>query len=474
MLQAILDVIRSLQVVSGSQMADALDIWMNGELVGVWSQTRSGTAVFQYDPSWLRSPQSRPLSLSLPILPGNGAHRGNYVAAWFDNLLPDSAPIRERIRYRFHTASESTFDLLAAIGRDCVGAVQIMPTGEDPGDVKQIVSEALQREEIARLLRGVTVSQGFGFEDTDAFRISIAGAQEKTALLRVGNDWHLPHGPTPTTHILKLPLGLIGNVRADMRDSIENEWLSLNFLSQLGFPVAETEIATFADDVSEERCLIVKRFDRFLVATTPNTAPWILRLPQEDFCQATGTPADRKYEASGGPGIETSLELIAAGENPITDALAFCKIQLAFWLLAAPDGHAKNFSIFLKRQGYALTPFYDVVSAWPVIGHAPNQWPIQKVELAMGLRGKSTHRELNRISVRHWESLALRSGVDNAFGEMVQMVEDANRAMASVIEILPRGFPDYVSEKISEGVKRQRQHFLDVLALKNTPELSTP
>ncbi len=449
-------------------MADALDIWMNGELVGAWTQTRSGTAVFQYEQGWLQSPQSRPLSLSLPFLPGNAAHRGTYVAAWFDNLLPDSAAIRERIRSRFHTASERTFDLLAAIGRDCVGAVQIMPAGEDPGDVKRIVSDVLQSEEIATLLRGVTTPQAFGgFEKGDAFRISIAGAQEKTALLRLGNDWHLPHGATPTTHILKLPLGLIGNVRADMRDSIENEWLCLNFLHQLGFPVAETEIATFADDVSEERCLVVKRFDRSVVAKTPNSPPWILRLPQEDFCQATGTPADRKYEAFGGPGIDTSLELIAAGENPIADALAFSKIQLAFWLLAAPDGHAKNFSIFLKRKGYALTPFYDVVSAWPVIGHAPNQWPLQKVELAMALRGESTHRELNRISVRHWETLALRSGVYDAFGEMVRMVEDADRAMASVTRMVPSGFPEYVSDTISEGVKRQRQHFLDVLAHQN-------
>lgn len=441
---------------------------MNGELVGVWSQSRSGTPIFQYHHNWLESPQRRPISLSLPILPGNAAHRGEYVGAWFDNLLPDSTAIRERIRRRFHTRSVQTFDLLNAIGRDCVGAVQIMPAGADPGNAKTIESESIDDAGIARLLRGVTLPQSLGLpEDIDSLRISIAGAQEKTALLRIADEWHMPRGATPTTHILKLPLGLIGNMRADMNDSIENEWLCLNFLRELGFAVADTEIATFADDVSEERALIVKRFDRSFIPQTPSSPAWVLRLPQEDFCQATGTPADKKYEVDGGPGITTSLELIAGGENPIADALAFCKVQLAFWLLAAPDGHAKNFSIFLRRNGYVLTPLYDVVSAWPVIGRGPNQWSFQKVTLAMAVRGKTSHRHLDRISVRHWRQLALRTGESAAFQQMVGLVEEAEVALESLSRKLPRGFPDYVWSSIASGVEHQRKRFLDVLALES-------
>ncbi len=55
--------------------------------------------------------------------------------------------------------------------------------------------------------------------------ISVAGAQEKTALLRIGNDWCIPKGITPTTHIIKLPIGEIRqpNATLDLSQSVDNE-----------------------------------------------------------------------------------------------------------------------------------------------------------------------------------------------------------------------------------------------------------
>ena len=128
----------------------ALDIWMNGERVGVWYASRDGVPVFQYHDEWHRSPRARALSVSLPMLPGNGAHRGMHVASWFDNLLPDSAAIRERVarRLRLHTVAAP--ELLAAIGRDCVGAVQIVPAGTDPGNVRCIEADPLDEAGVAR------------------------------------------------------------------------------------------------------------------------------------------------------------------------------------------------------------------------------------------------------------------------------------------------------------------------------------
>jgi serine/threonine-protein kinase HipA len=433
---------------------------MNGELVGVWYASRAGTPVFRYDDEWPNSPRARPLSLSLPFLPGNEPHRGELVAAWFDNLLPDSTVIRERLRSRFRADSARAFDLLAAIGRDCVGAVQIVPSGENPGDVRRIDADPLREPDVAALLRGVTLPTPFGgHANTDEFRISIAGAQEKTALLQIRGQWHLPKRATPTTHIFKLPLGFIGHMRADMRDSVENEWLCMHLLAALGIPVADTEIGRFADEVGEEKALIVKRFDREFVDDNSG-AEWIIRLPQEDFCQATGTSADNKYETDGGPGIPQGLALLAAGERPAQDALVFAKAQLAFWLLAAPDGHAKNFSIFLRRNGYILTPLYDVLSAWPIVGFGPNEWAHQEIKLAMAIRGKRPHRELNRISARHWRRLALETGVPDAFARMTEMVEAADGAIRTLESSLPPGYPDQVWSAISKGVLHQRQRFL--------------
>lgn len=445
-----------------SSSSRALRIWMNGEPVGRWSANRSGNSIFQYDADWLDSPHVRALSLSLPILPGNQPHSGDKVDSWFDNLLPEAPAVRARLARRFHV-SPTSFELLAAIGRDCVGAVQIATAGHAPVDVQHIDAEPLRDSDVALLLRSVTSTPSFGTDERqDDFRISIAGAQEKTALLLHEGRWHRPHGTTPTTHMLKLPLGLVGNMRMDLRDSVENEWLCMHFLERLGLPVAETSMATFSDEVSQERVLVVKRFDRRQVPATADSPSWIMRLPQEDFCQATGTPASRKYESDGGPGIRQSLELLASSNAP-DDTLVFAKSQLAFWLLAATDGHAKNFSIFLRRDGYVMTPLYDVLSAWPIIGHGVSLLPVQKVELAMGLRGKSLHRGLQKIRVHHWRALASHTGIAGAFDQMTAMVEGAENALVSLEAGLPREFPEPVWSAIAHGVRDQRKRFLAAL-----------
>lgn len=139
--------------------------------------------------------------------------------------------------------------------------------------------------------------------DADDFRISIAGAQEKTALAWIDGRWCLPHGSTPTTHILKLPMGLVGNMKLDLSHSIENEWLCSCILAAYGLTVAECEPLQFED----VKVLAVKRFDRAWLDGP--SGPWLARLPQEDFCQATGTPAALKYESDGGPGIERIMGL---------------------------------------------------------------------------------------------------------------------------------------------------------------------
>lgn len=441
----------------------ALDVWMNGEFVGEWHVTRSGTQTFQYTEAWAHSPHGRALSLSLPIVPGNRTHQGPVVTNWFDNLLPDSKNIRERLSRKFHAGTTNSFDLLSALGRDCVGAVQIVPTGLNPGNVRSIEAQAISDAQVAQKLRGVTTSKLFGIgDDSDDFRISIAGAQEKTALLRLGDKWHIPLGATPTTHILKLPLGLIANLQANMHDSVENEWLCMHFLQALGLPSANTDIATFQDELGEKKALIVQRFDREFSPRTETSAEWITRLPQEDLCQAKGISAERKYESDGGPGVRTALELCTGSETAAQDTLNFAKAQLAFWLLAATDGHAKNFSIFLRRDGYRFTPLYDVISAWPIIGNGPGLLPYQKAKLAMALRGSKPYYLISRIPMRQWRALAAQTGVEGAFDEMRGLVESSETALRRLEPTLPRHFPEHVWRTISDGVARHRRDFLDM------------
>ncbi len=427
---------------------------MNGEMVGTWSRTAADVEVLAYAESWISSPRARPLSLTLPFLPGNEDHRGAHVGSWFENLLPDSSDMLKRIAGRFGVAN-NTRSLLAEVGRDCVGAVQILPLDEIPVASDTLDVAPLTEADVARTLRGVTSNAAFNLDDPsdDAFRISVAGAQEKTALLRLENRWYRTRGTTPTTHILKLPRGLVGNMRLDLEHSIANEWLCLQILKSLGFDVASAEMATFRDDVSTERALVVERFDR----EWRSDRKGLIRLPQEDLCQATGTTPHRKYESEGGPGIHSVVQLLRAGIAPQEDVRTFVLTQLAFWLLAAIDGHAKNFSLFLRRDGYTLTPLYDVLSAWPIIGHGPNTLPIQKAKLAMSIRCKNTHYEIARISTRHWRCLAERTEV--AFSDMETLVANVPTAIEKAHAMLPADFPESVWLAITDGLRQNVARF---------------
>lgn len=431
-------------------MIRTLVVWMNGERVAVWQRpTGRSTHVLRYTEEWASSARVRPLSLSLPITPTLEI-RSDAVGHYFANLLPDSETIRARLARRFGTGTEP-FDLLAAIGRDCVGAVQLLPEDESPVGFDRVEGDPLTPKGVERLLQGA-VSEAAPAELAERdFRISIAGAQEKTALLRWKGRWYLPRQATPTTHIIKLPMGAVGGARQlDLSTSVENEWICGELLRELGLAVARSEMATFGS----QRALVVERFDRERIAEGPHGA-WIARLPQEDFCQATGTPPQRKYEADGGPGMARVLELLRASDEP-QDRATFLRAQLAFWLLAAIDGHAKNFSIFLLRGSrYHLTPLYDVISAWPIIGRGSRRIAPQEAKLAMAVPSTKAHWRLSEILPRHWKALASRHGGARTWEGLLDVVERMERALSAVSDRLPKDFPPSLFDAIAAGCRGQ-------------------
>ena len=436
----------------------ALNAWMNSELVGTWTVDRN-THSFVYAASWLASPKMRSLSLSLPITTSREV-RGDVVAHYFDNLLPDNDRIRERLSRRFGTRSTDAFSLLESIGRDCVGAVQLLPEGTEPVGWNRIDCESLSEKQIEAILRAVPADTGPGAprQDDDLFRISIAGAQEKTAFTRHKGRWCRPHGATPTTHIFKLPIGAGGLVggsrRVDLSDSVQNEWVCAQIVAQLGLPIAPTTMARFGD----EEVLIVERFDRALM----DGGTWIARLPQEDFCQALGVPPRRKYESDGGPGMAKCLQLLAGSADPPQDTLAFQLTQLAFWLMAATDGHAKNHSIFLQPgDSYVMTPLYDIMSMWPYFGDGPSRFNRRQAGLAMAMRAKNAHYKLETIQPRHWHQLAMKHGGPAVWDAMQALVERVGPALAAVEEKLPRGFPGRTWGAISEGMRTEAHRFVE-------------
>lgn len=434
-----------------------LGLWMNGDFVGTWRLDPRAGDVLQYGAEWQAAPHGRPVSLSLPFMPGAVPHRGDVVGAYFDNLLPDSQEIRTRAARRFRARSARAFDLLAEIGRDCVGALQILPDGETPGDVHVQSATPLNESQIASLLRGTVASpvmSGAAPTDQEEFRISIAGAQEKTALAWIDGRWCLPHGSTPTTHILKLPMGLVGNMKLDLSHSIENEWLCSLILAAYGLPVAQCEPLQFED----MKVLAVKRFDR--VWLDGPSGRWLARLPQEDFCQATATPPALKYESDGGPGIERIMAILANSEVPQNDRRTFLIALIVFWMLRAPDGHAKNFSLAIRPKGaYRLTPLYDVMSAWPLIGEGQGQLSEHKIRQAMAIRSTNAHWRMKEVQRRHWLELGKRYGVLDDGGRQMDVVIDGIVArtpgvIAETLAALPRDFPEHVASPILLGLER--------------------
>jgi serine/threonine-protein kinase HipA len=403
---------------------------------------------FTYDAGWAAAKEGRPLSLSIPIGLDDLTVTGQRVENYFENLLPDSDHIRKRIQSKYGTAGRDPFALLAAIGRDCVGALQLLPVGEEPTDVFTIRAKAIPEDEVERILNVATRPSSSLDDEEDELRISLAGAQEKTALTWHRGRWCIPRGSTPTTHIFKLPLGLVGSRELDLTTSLENEWLCSRLLAAYGLRVAECRLARFGTT----NALVVERFDRKL----HESRKYWLRLPQEDFCQVTGSPSSAKYEADGGPGLTEIARILQTSDARDEDLTTLLTTQLLFWMLGATDGHAKNFSIHILPQGrFRLTPLYDVISTWPVVGGKLNQLHEKKLKLAMALRSKNKHYRMVDVRRHHFNASAKLCGLGE---DMEHIIVATLAATPSVIDRvaaeLPEGFPQQVFEPVTQGLKK--------------------
>jgi serine/threonine-protein kinase HipA len=432
-----------------------LNVLMNGRLVGYLRKLTNGAIDFQYAEEWLKTPGARPISLSLPLR--YAAYEGEQVYNFFDNLLPDSEQIRARIQTRFRVPSRQPFDLLAAIGVDCVGAIQLCHEGHPLHHGNVTTAQPLSSVEIAKLLKAYrTVPLGMT-EETEDFRISIAGAQEKTALLWHKGKWCRPSGVTPTSHIFKLPIGFITHHNLDLSSSCENEWLCLEIAKSFGLPTANAQIHQFED----VKVLVVERFDR----RWSKDGTWLMRLPQEDMCQALGVSPNLKYQSDGGPGIDKIMQILLGSKQAEADRETFFRSQVLFWLLAAIDGHAKNFSLYIEPSGgYCLTPLYDAISAYPLM--QAKTIPGQKAKMAMALRGTSQNHYLwSKIQLRHFLATAKASNFSQKKAKQIlsEMLEQVDDVATQVLEKLPEGFPSDISDPILQGMTQLAKQQLDLI-----------
>lgn len=419
-----------------------LNVFFNTRQVGQLTREKSGAIRFAYVDTWLNWQHAFPVSLSLPLR--DDRFTGARVMAVFDNLLPDYEPIRKRVAERVGADGTDAFSLLREIGRDCVGALQFIPDSVSPQLSSGITGRELSDADIDKMLNELDITP-LGIRQDHDFRISIAGAQEKTALLLHDGRWIEPTGTTPTTHIIKPQIGTLSN-GMDLSNSVENEYLCMTLMKAFGLRTAHVEIAVF----NGQNALVIERFDR---TWTKNGL--IARLPQEDCCQALSIAPTRKYQNEGGPGVVDIMSVLRGSDEPGKDRYDFFKSQILFWLIGATDGHAKNFSLALFSQGrFRMTPLYDVLTLQPSFDNGQ----IKRKDFKMAMRvGKSNQYNVDNIRGRHFIDTAIQSGLSrDTVNDIIDDITDTkDSALAKVASSLPRHFPNGILDSVIMAIEHR-------------------
>lgn len=349
-----------------------LHLVSNGDVVGHLDQDDGGTLRL------LVPPTEEAPRLSLSFSPSEEAVRPRITRAWVEGLLPDNEQTREAIARRHGVSVNSPFALLEVIGRDCPGAVQFIPDPEI-GEPREEVLIPIDEHEIADRLHALRTSPAESWVAAGE-HWSLGGTQSKFALRREDGLWFEAHGDAATTHIIKP--GIVG-----LSSQAVMEHVSLRALQLAGLVVSHTYFTRFGD----EPAVVVERYDRL------RDGEAVLRVHQEDMCQATSTLPRNKYAVTAQQ-IITTLRQGGASDEVIGQVL---DAVLANWLLGAPDGHAKNLSILLTRDDLVLAPLYDVSTGFGQSTDYP--------QMAIGIGGE---KKFDRVTGDHIRKLARVAGVD--------------------------------------------------------------
>ncbi len=366
-----------------------LVVLLGDRRVGLLTRDPRGAHAFAYDQAWRADPDAYPISVSMPL--ARQVHAGVLLEAYLWGLLPDNEAILEGWAKRFKVSARNPFGLLAAVGEDCPGAVRFV----EPARVAQLLSAKrgaiawLDEHAVAQRLAALHDDASAWRAATDTGQFSLGGAQPKTALYFDGQRWGVPSGRTPTTHILKP-----GAPHLD--GHAENEHFCLTLAAEAGLTVARSEIRHFEDQVA----IVLERYDRIAHDGA------IVRVHQEDGCQALGVAPVNKYENAGGPGIRALVALLRErSRNPPEDLATFFGAIAFNWVIAGTDAHAKNYSLLVGRGGAVrLAPLYDIASFLPYAGTG-----LRKLKLAMAIGGKY---RLHEVGAHAWAKLALETGRD--------------------------------------------------------------
>jgi serine/threonine-protein kinase HipA len=367
-------------------------VLLHGKEIGQVERDRQNQLRFTYFDAWRQFNGAGPLSLSMPLASAQHPHESITPYMW--GLLPDNEQTLERWAHRFGVSARNAFALLSHVGEDCAGAVQFVKVERRDALAEGSAFSSVQwldAADIAQRLKRLRQDRTAWRLPQDVGQFSLAGAQPKTALLFHEGRWGVPSGRVPTTHILKPP-------SADFEGMNENEYFCMTLARRVHLPTARVEVHRF----DSEMALVIERWDRVVSASGAESATSqpILRLHQEDMCQALAVHPAFKYQNEGGPGPETIVSLLRThSSQPAEDVGTFVDVLAFNWLIAGTDAHAKNYSILHGGAGRVrLAPFYDLLSALPYDDMDP-----RRIKMAMKIGGKYRMRDIGWLE---WRKLA--------------------------------------------------------------------
>jgi serine/threonine-protein kinase HipA len=382
-----------------------LRVFLWDELVGELEREGPTRYSLRFDPGLVTryGEGSVVLSASLPVR--DEAYPNARTKPFFEGLLPEGLARREVAR-TLGLSDGNGFGLLAAIGSDCAGAVVVLPSDQDRPSDGEI--HWLSTEEVAIRLRDLP-NRPLGIDPEEGIRLSLGGVQQKLVVARApSGEIGQPTGGAPSTHIIKPDLG-----RYD--DLVLNEAFCLGVARRAGLETAHAEIARFG----EIDALLVERFDRSTAGDGR-----IVRLHQEDMCQALGILPDAKYEIEGGPSLAQLFELLR-GIGTARDLTSLSTAALLNFLVGNSDAHGKNFALLYARAGSVrLAPLYDIVST--------AVYPELTQRLAMSIAGEDDPRAVTRGG---WIAMLRENGFRPQARQLdrdVERIVEASRQMLRV------------------------------------------
>ena len=385
-------------------------VYINNNYVGILSKNDKGEICFQYDKK-----AKNQLSLSLPIR--EEIYLNKDCNGFFNGLLPESEHVRIAIGKKYGINPKNDFSMLSAIGYDCAGAVAFFE--EKPKNLKEyyeIKGNLLSEDELEKYIKELpTKPLALGSDK----RLSLAGAQDKTAVVVINDKIAIPDDNVPSTHILKPAI-------SGLKESIENEYICLKVAENLGIEIPNIKIGK----ANNTNYFLIKRYDREVIDGK------IKRIHQEDFCQASNIPSAYKYQSEGGVEFKRCIEILKMTTRPAVSIKQFVELMIFNYLIGNNDAHGKNFSILHYDNGeIVFAPAYDILCTCV--------YPELSSKMAMKIGG---YYESEKIYPRHFERMAKDIGI--SYTQVKKILINQCKILPDIVKETSQTFENTVGNDI--------------------------